>query len=176
MIAIRLIQESQKFFEMHPQDLSISNPFSTFSKGAKWLGNQARKLNSTSVEEVNTPINYSFYGYLKYGLSLAVFALFLYIGLTKNVLFLLTAPFAFYLVEVHFLFLFPSLLHEKCFSLFKSIQLVYSVGFLTCYLNTLIIAAWMIIGLFNTKNPLKNWLEGCLAVLIWYNEKTRNRS
>jgi hypothetical protein len=30
------------------------------------------------------------------------------------------------------------------------------------------IAVFMMVGLFYSKNPLKNWHIGCLFIIIWY--------
>ncbi|TVT42597.1 hypothetical protein FNT36_00420 [Hymenobacter setariae] len=85
------------------------------------------------------------------------------------------AGLAFYVVEVHFLFLFPLLLDRVAHPLRTSIWATYQVGFMRALTWTLAIAAFMLAGLLNRRQPWRNWHIGCLALIHWYHHEVRPR-
>lgn len=142
-----------------------------FTDGAFWMAQYLELLNPH--QEVNLP-NRSFelYGYLKY--SLCIF--FSVILLVKTCFWYLPISIAiFYLVEVHFLFLFPLLIDNTKNPLKKSCEILYQLGVFSTVLLVMRIGIFMLIGLLNYQKPLQNWHIGCLAVIVWYHEEVRNR-
>ncbi|MFD1468639.1 hypothetical protein ACFQ48_10420 [Hymenobacter caeli] len=118
-------------------------------------------------------IRFGRYGSLKYGSSLL--ALLVVAGvLVRLHLFLLLplAGLAFYVVEVHFLFLFPLLLDCVAHPLRASVRATYRVGLLKALAWTLVLAAFMLAGLLS-RRPWHNWHIGCLALIHWYRHEVR---
>ena len=85
------------------------------------------------------------------------------------------AGLAFYVVEVHFLFLFPLLLDGVAHPLRASVRATYRVGFLKALAWTLTLAAFMLAGLLRWRRPWRSWHIGCLALIQWYCHEVRGR-
>ena len=116
------------------------------------------------------------YGSFKYGSSLL--ALVVVAGVLGRLhlwWWLPLAGLAFYVVEVHFLFLFPLLLDGVAHPLRASIRATYRVGLLKALAWTLMIAAFMLVGLLRFRQPWRNWHVGCLALIQWYCHEVRAR-
>ena len=142
----------------------------SFRAGARWMAGQLSVLRQLPPDSHwHEGQAYNRYGCLKYGLSTAGFglvagALPCWIGLPLAVL-------AFYVLEVHFLFLFPLLIDGVPQPMQASIRMTYRLGLRRAVANTLPIGLYMLAGLGNRPDPLRRWHEGCLAVLIWYEEE-----
>ena len=140
-----------------------------FTAGARWMHQQL-----PPKKAFRTTVSYTLYGLGKYGLSLLAF-----VG--SALLFYRVSPFllplsigVFYLVEVHFLFLFPLLLDGVEQPLLKSVQQTYRIGLLTSVATVIPIGFYMLAGLCHFKQPLLNWHIGCGAILIWYQHEVRD--
>lgn len=145
-----------------------------FHFGCRWM---YKKLNETTLtdQQFNYSINYGAYGILKYSLASLAFFVSLW-QLSKISLFITPLSIIlFYLIEIHFLFLFPLLLDRVKNPLWVSIRQTYKTGILTALLTTIPIGFFMLSGVFNIKNPLRNWYIGCFAIIIWYQNEVRNR-
>jgi hypothetical protein len=140
-----------------------------FASGTRWLGNQ---MDSTDIQP--GVIKYNLYGLIKYGLSAGAALTFLYYS-GWNLLLLPISFVIFYLVEVHFLFLFPLLLDGNKHPLRNSVKAVYKVGLWKALSMTVSIAVYMLSGLLQRRERLHNWYTGCLAILIWYKHDVRDR-
>lgn len=144
--------------------------FNPFKYGGEWMTLQQKTLFQDTLQSDNNQ-EFTSYGILKYGLSvcLAVFCCIIFsVSTTYSILiFIIT----FYLVEVHFLFLFPLLINGNKNPVQAGIRLVYTIGFWRCFITTLGIAKYMISGLTNSNSRFLNWHIGCLAILIWYHEE-----
>lgn len=162
-----LILRSKAHFRQYPTNReSTLTPF-IFTEGAKWMTSRLNELDGKK-RSFRPGVPYELYGYLKYLFCLIFF---LFSGLffwTKAIYLCPLAILIFYFFEVHLLFLFPLLIDGVENPLAKGIQMAYKVGVLTAMKNILPIGVYMVVGLLNWRNPLQNWYEGCLAVLIWY--------
>ncbi|RYY95773.1 MAG: hypothetical protein EOO11_15115 [Chitinophagaceae bacterium] len=170
-----LLQLAGHSFDHRP--LSVGRPFSPqlFDRGARWMQQQLQALDPATPPGFDAAIPFTAWGLLKYGCCLAG------AGAAAYGLYLLhpaltpLAVLVFYYCEVHFLFLFPRLLDGRPHPLRASIRSTYKVGPLRALFTVLPIAAYMLIGLFRLRHPLRHWHIGCLAILIWYQDEVRNR-
>ena len=168
-----LIHTSSQTFDSSPDQTDDLSFFKVFEYGARWMYYQ---LNDTSTfAEFDDRQNFTFYGVIKYMVSLFVFVLF-------SVLFYVIHPFllplsilVFYFVEVHFLFLFPLVLDHEEAPFLKSLKATYKVGVLNATWTVLQIGLFMLWGFLNFKKPLRNWYIGCLAIIVWYKHEVRGR-
>lgn len=144
-----------------------------FTPGAHWMHQQLTRLRpGAALPPFNARLGFERYGWLKYGLCL------LAAGLVAAPLLLLghwwllpLAALAFYLTEIHLLFLFPLLLDGHPHPLRQSAALLHRrVGVVPALLTVLPIAAHMLLGLLRRRRPLLGWYAGCLAVLYWYED------
>jgi len=143
-----------------------------FQQGAVWMAHQLGK----EIPETSrvTPW-YNWMGVLKYGLCL-VGAMVLFFGLGIYNLWSYGLTFIlFYIIEVHFLFLFPLLIDQVSNPFIQSLRATYRVGLINCLVNVIPIAMWMLVGLLNRKQPYHHWYMGCMAIIIWYEESVRDR-
>ena len=180
-----LLAQSQAVFDENPLYIKSSFFTNIFGVGAKWM---FEKLNEKRHEKLyenttETPpllnlfdpnINYFAYGCLKYGLSFAAFFVAILVFYTINFCLLPLAIPAFYIVEVHFLFLFPLLIDKVENPIFTSIKTTYKIGLYRTLTTVMPIGFYMVFGLLNHKNPYKNWYIGCLSIIIWYKNEIRN--
>lgn len=168
-----LSQSARQFAE---QPAQVRRPFSRhiFGTGARWMFGQLPPAGPALASEFSEQTNFTFYGSLKYGGSLLA-ALLVAGALVKLRWWPLLplAGLAFYLVEVHLLFLFPLLLDRVAHPLCRSVQATYRVGLLRALGWTLVIAAYMLTGLLAWRQPWRRWHVGCLAVTRWYHEEIR---
>lgn len=146
-----------------------------FENGAFWMQRQMRNWLGTSAITSDLSAAFTVAGIIKYGLSLSAFSVSLFFLFPKSFLFLPAAILIFYIVEVHFLFLFPLMIDRVEKPFYSSVKATYKVGFFRCLFSTIVIAAYMIVGFFRFKDPLRNWYVGCMAILIWYKNEIRNR-
>jgi len=146
-----------------------------FGKGAKWMFEKLNGDHITAAKQFNGSINYSAYGFLKYGISLFVMLGSALLLAKFNVLLVPLSVVFFYIAEVHFLFLFPVLMDDLDNPILTSIKKTYSAGFLTALFTVIPIGIFMMWGLLNFKDPFRNWYVGCLAIVIWYKDEVRNR-
>jgi len=151
------------------------NPGTLFSSGAHWMHRQLAALHPTTTPPFNPNTQYTAYGLLKYGACLTALITTLTAFPTCGPIIIPLSILAFYLVEIHFLFLFPILIDQTPNPVLSSIRATYKIGIARCLLTVIPIAAYMLIGLLNKKHRLHNWYIGCLAIIIWYNHETRTR-
>ncbi len=113
-------------------------------------------------------------GLIKYGsaLTAGLLTLLLFAKIGPAVAFLVV--FAFYLVEVHLLFLFPLLAEGHVKPYRTAVRLCWRVGIFHCITNVIPIAVRMLAGLTNSHDPFRGWHEGCLAIVIWYLKVSKN--
>ncbi|GAB3834755.1 hypothetical protein GCM10028821_29780 [Hymenobacter jeollabukensis] len=134
---------------------------------------QLRRLRpSGCLPPFDVYIRYDRYGWLKYGLCLLAAALVAAPLLAAgHGAWLPLAGLAFYLAEIHLLFVFPLLLDGHPRPLRRSAALLHRrVGVGPALLTVLPIAAHMLLGLLRPRRPLLHWYAGCLAVLYWYED------
>lgn len=146
-----------------------------FSQGAQWMHYQLYELHPTTTPAFSPNTQYTAYGLLKYGACLTAFIPTLAAFPTSGPIIIPLSILAFYLVEIHFLFLFPLLIDQTPHPILASIRATYKIGIARCLLTVIPVAAYMLIGLLNKKHRLDNWYIGCLAILIWYNHEIRTR-
>ena len=177
MTVCSLLRQSARQFAERPAQ--VRRPLSPhiFTTGAHWM---FARLPPQSARPggFDETISFGWYGSLKYGSSLLVLlvAAGVLARLHLPLLHLLPlAGLAFYVVEIHFLFLFPLLLDRVAHPLRTSIRATYRVGLLKALAWTLTIAAFMLAGLLNRRRPWRNWHIGCLALIHWYHHEVRAR-
>lgn len=142
-----------------------------FKSGGEWMQAELGRLAVTAFTEVS-PTDYSRAGLFKYGLASLTSVLVILLGPSQIWLKIPVAVSVFYVVEAHFLFLFPLLAsnHPKPYR--TSVKLTYRIGLFRCVVNILPIAIFMLAGLIRGEAPLRNWYIGCRAILIWYLDET----
>ncbi len=177
MTVCRLLLQSAQQLAKQPAQVLRPLSLRIFTTGARWMFLHLPRQPKQPIRFDET-INFGWYGSLKYGSSLL--AMLVAAGvLTRLCLPLLLvlplAGLAFYVVEIHFLFLFPLLLDGVTQPLRASIRATYRVGLLKALGRTLAIAAFMLAGLLNRQHPWRNWHIGCLALVHWYRHEIRNR-
>ena len=170
-----LISQSKRNLEINPPIISEVVSLNIFQRGAKWM---FYKLNENKIGkemQFNTSINFFAYGFLKYGISLFVFLLSVVLFFKVTVFLIPLSIIIFYLAEVHFLFLFPILIDNIENPIWTSIKQTYKTGLITTLITVIPIGFYMVFGLFNFKDPFRNWYVGCLSIIIWYQNEIRNR-
>lgn len=169
----RLIAQSRANLE---QDPAIHGTLSlnVFDSGAHWMFEKLNE-NGNSKLRFNSRTNYSAYGILKYSVSLLAFVVSAYLLMKISWLLIPLSVVIFYIAEVHFLFLFPVLLDNAERPLLTSMRETYRTGIFTAVFTVIPIGFFMLLGLLNFRDPLRNWYVGCLAVIIWYRDEVRNR-
>jgi hypothetical protein len=173
MKSAALIRQSAAFFDLHPELTNATASFAGFQSGAEWMSEQMRRLRGGRDPAFDDRINYTFYGVLKYTISLAGSIAALILSYRHCLWFLPTAVLVFYFFEIHFLFLFPILIDRAKRPIFTGFRLIYKIGVLKALFTVIPIAGFMLFGLTNRKNPFKNWYMGCLAVVFWYEQERK---
>ncbi len=170
----QLINAARIHLSQYPGCVATTAPGSLFTSGGRWMQQKLCELRGTDAPAAQ-PIAFTAYGILKYGLSLAAFfAAAVALGTVSYWL----APLAvivFYIVEAHFLFLFPLLMDNSPKPVWASIRLTYKVGLARAVVTVMPIGFFMVAGLLNFNNPFRCWHIGCMAVVIWYEDETRDR-
>lgn len=171
MSVAKLIQEAKQVHERHA--LQEGKGWNIFTQGAAWMNAYLNIISKEKRTCAKRP--YEGLGFAKYGtsalISLAVLGLF---SVWSWWVFPL-AVIVFYLVEVHFLFLFPLAIDDKKKLFFQSLQATYLFGYWRAFYFTTRIAAYMLWGLKDLKTPYKKWRIGCLAIVILYQSEIRDR-
>jgi len=167
MKALELLEKSKAHLrEFSKKEKQVQSLF-IFTEGAEWM---LLKMNELDKREsvFDATIPYEKYGYLKYGMSLFFFILSGYFFWLNTPFLLPLSILIFYFFEIHFLFLFPLSLDKEKKPCLTSIQMTYRIGLLKAFLIVIPIGVYMMLGLLNRRDPLRNWYLGCLAILIWY--------
>lgn len=159
---------------MAARPAQVAQPLSVhiFTTGARWMFAHLPPQAGQPVE-FDDSIRFGRYGSLKYGSSLlALVAVASGLARLHLLPWLPLAGLAFYVVEVHFLFLFPLLLDRVAHPLRASLRATYRVGLFKALAWTLTLAAFMLAGLLR-RRPWRNWHVGCLALIRWYHHEVR---
>ena len=143
-----------------------------FSFGAQWMYDRLHELQPNNMHPFDPRINYNLYGGMKYAICLAGLSMIL---LTHRVVAIPAGVVVFYLLEVHFLFLFPLLIDSESRPLLASLRATHKIGVGKCLAMVLPIAGFMLIGFLRKTDRLRNWYVGCLAIVIWYDHEVRAR-
>jgi hypothetical protein len=163
----KLLAESREHLRRFPSAEKQTISPLIFTNGAEWMLDRMNELDGRK-RVFDSSIHYEKYGYFKYGICLIASLLIGFILGCKVILLLPLSILAFYILEIHFLFLFPLLIDKVENPILKSIQMTYEVGLFQTLITVIPIGFFMIVGLFYLQNPLRNWYLGCLSVLIWY--------
>ena len=170
-----LITASREHLAKYPGHAPVSGPMTMFPGGARWMYDRLNELDGSDVRPFDPKINYSLYGYLKYGICLTGLSLACYWSFKFSMLLIPLSILLFYLLEIHFLFLFPLLIDRARWPVLNGIREVFRIGVIPCLLTVIPISIFMMTGLFRRKNSFRNWYIGCLSILIWYKNEVRNR-
>jgi hypothetical protein len=148
-----------------------------FSTGGTWMFHWMQMLQFDEKRTLQHAINFAFYGLFKYAISGAVFLIALFFLWPLGWMYASLPIVCFYIVEVQLMFLFPLLIDQSPAPLKESMAMTRKIGTINAVWVILPIGVFMLLGLFNWKNPLKHWYLGCLAVVIWYilERKARNK-
>lgn len=167
----RLIHLSQVQLQQKTDEVKNLNPNNVFRLGANWM----HKMLGKDPDDFNDRTPYGLYGLLKYGISTILLGGSAFYLFQLNPLLTPLSLLFFFLGEVHFLFLFPLLIEKAEQPIRQSISLTYRMGLIRTTWTLILIATYMMVGLFNLKRPLKNWYVGCMAIINWYkNEVNTN--
>ncbi|QHT66208.1 hypothetical protein GXP67_05765 [Rhodocytophaga rosea] len=170
-----LLLRSKSYLDKNPHYVANRYSLGVFWWGAKWMFDRLDELDKKKGHSFDSSVNFTAYGIFKYILcagTLLLSAIFLF-GVSPFLL-----PFsiiAFYIVEVHFLFLFPLLIDKVKYPLLISIKQTYRIGLFKAIFTIMPIGFFMVVGLFHWRKPLLNWHIGCLSVLLWYQDEVRAR-
>lgn len=146
----------------------LAGPGPVFEAGAAWMGAQLTCLRAQPLPAPGRSHRFTYYGWLKYGLSLLGLGL-AALGLAQCSIWLVpVAALGFYVVEIQFLFLFPLLLDAQPRPLRASCRLTARIGYGRCLLGVVPVAAYMLAGLARPRRARLHWHVGCLAILFWY--------
>ena len=160
-----LLARSRAEFSLEPMYASCVPQRGVFAAGAAWMAYYMRR-----DPQVIPAIPFGWYGALKYGLSLLAFTLSAALLFQLHpALALLSVP-VFYVIEIHFLFLFPMLIDGAEAPLRRCLLQPYRLGLFHTLFTVMPIAFYMLAGLAKLRRPLYNWHIGCLAILIWYRD------
>jgi len=170
-----LLRTGKTHLEKFPDNAAVPGPLHIFPSGARWMFDRLNELDGKKEQAFNTTVNYNFYGCLKYGVCLTGFGLSICCCLHYNYWCIPMSILLFYVLEVHFLFLFPLLIDNSQRPMLTGIQKTYQLGLFKCLFTVVPIAIFMLLGLLRKKDPFRNWHIGCLAILIWYKNEVRNR-
>jgi len=171
----RLIAESKMRYEQQPHKVQPGFSVNIFYLGAKWMFFHLNDYRTEDFMANYRSTNFAAFGILKYGICLAFSVLSFLWFLNVSIFWTPLSIILFYIIEVHFLFLFPLLLDKVKNPLLASIKQTYRIGYLEVLITTILIGLFMIRGLFNLRDPLRNWHIGCLSIIIWYQDEVRNR-
>ena len=171
----QLIKASRTHLEKYPGYGPSSNPLTLFPTGARWMYDRLIELDGNTIPPFDPKINYTLYGYLKYAICLSGSLAALWWFSTYSPLLLPLSVIIFYILEIHFLFLFPLLLDHSKRPILRGARATFNIGLLKCLSIVIPISMFMLIGLFRKGDSVRNWYIGCLAILIWYNHEVRNR-
>lgn len=169
-----LLTQAKEFLNHSMENNDRLEDVNVIDFGSKWMFDRMNEIIPNPSRKYDQNINYFGYGLLKYGLSISITILFLIYFYYINVFLLPLIKIVFYTIEVHFLFLFPILLDGKRNPIITSLRYTYRFGIIQLIANVIPIAIYMIFGLIHFKNPFRNWLIGCVAILIWYKDATRD--
>ncbi|UOE34617.1 hypothetical protein MTP16_02940 [Hymenobacter monticola] len=170
-----LIAQAARQFNRQPHQMQQVFSHRIFATGARWMFEQLPENGPKTNSGFDAATRFGLYGGLKYGLSLLAFAGALWALGKVSLLLTPLAVLVFYLVEVHFLFLFPLLLDRARNPLRTSIRETHRIGLARALIWVLAIGVFMLSGLLNRRQPLRRWHIGCLSVLLWYQHEVRNR-
>jgi hypothetical protein len=174
MNAGQLLRLAQAEMARNPAVLPVQDlQKGIFSTGGEWMFYRMQMLQFDEKRTVQQLPNFAFYGLFKYALSGAAFLIALWFLWPLGWQYTPLSIICFYLVEVQWMFLFPLLIDQSPAPLRESIAMTRKIGTINAVLVILPIGVFMLLGLFHWKKPLKHWYWGCLAVVIWYNERRR---
>ena len=170
-----LIAASRQHLAKYPGHAPVSGPMTMFQEGARWMHDRLNELDGSESRPFDPEVNYTFYGYLKYGICLTGFSLACWWSVQHDPFLLPFSILVFYLLEIHFLFLFPLLIDGARQPVLRGIREVSRIGVINCLQTVIPLAVFMMTGLFRRKDNFHNWYIGCLSILIWYKNEVRNR-
>jgi hypothetical protein len=169
-----LLSQSKAMLKHNPEFIS-GLPFGDiFYAGAKWMHNWMNEMDDRKTV-FNYAAGFGAYGLFKYSCCVAAMTIAALLLYKVNVLLTPLSIIVFYFFEVQLLFLFPLLIDNVKNPLWVSMQQTYQIGIFKAIINVIPISIYMVIGLFNTKAPFRNWHTGSLAIVIWYQYEIRNR-
>ena len=163
-----LLQQSRLAYEKQPNQVEKVANRQLFAEGGHWMAQKMNDLFPQKATSIDHSIPFNGYGFFKYGLCLSAFLMSFCFFAHYNVALIPLSVLVFYFLEIHFVFLFPLLIDKVPTPLWASIKTTYKIGIFKTLVYVLRIAVFMMVGLFYSKNPLKNWHIGCLFIIIWY--------
>jgi hypothetical protein len=166
----QLIKISKEIFDGDEEEISAN----VFNDGARWMCRQLNRTGDIKVE-FNDSVSYTAYGIIKYSISVGCFIASAFIFSKISIWLVPLSLLVFYVVEVHFLFLFPLLIDGVPQPLQMSVRHTYRMGAGKLAFTVFCIGMYMLAGLLNFSKPLRNWHIGCLAIIIWYQHEVRSR-
>ena len=171
--AADLIGRSQRLFDTDPrspQVLRLAGSLKVFDHGAAWMWTQLQILRGKPADMAI--VNFQRLGAAKYALCMwAMATCVCAYACWSQPLFLIMAPFSFYLAESQMVFLFPVALDHSSRPFHDSALLTREAGgALYVTLVVIPIALSMLLGGFVGRGFARSWYVGCMAILIWYEE------
>lgn len=160
-----LITRSRK--ELEACELDYSRAVG-FAQGGQWMA-------GVLGHDAYDGDRYLRWGILKYSLACMSFPVSALVWGFPNVPFVVSSVLLFYLIEVHFLFLFPLMADGSKHLLVSSLRATYRVGVFRAVGTVIPLALHMLSGLLNFKQPLYNWYVCCMSIIIWYRDEVRAR-
>lgn len=175
MLVKELISQSGVYMAGEPSGIERPCSFDVFQQGGEWMRAWLDRWNKNGPAANRAVIDFNAYGFIKYLLCLGAMGISAY-GLYHLRPYLLPlCIIVFYVVEVHFLFLFPLLIDGVKHPLWQSLRITHRIGLFRVLAKVIPIACFMLVGLLQVSDPFRNWHKGCLAILIWYQQDVRDR-
>jgi hypothetical protein len=168
-----LLEKAKELYVSHPYEKSALKSGTVFFHGAFWMAGLMADLRSDPVEFPSSR-PYGWYGIFKYALAVFFTLLFLLIAFYFKTYYLFPISILiFYLAEAQFIFLFPILIDNSSSPLVDSLRMTHRAGGTLSVLRILLsIALYMVSGGLTKNNFMKNWIIGCIMMVVWY-EKVR---
>lgn len=175
MLVKELIKQTEVYMTGAPSKIGRPCSLDVFQQGGEWMRVWLDRWDKNRPDANRAAIDFNTYGFIKYLLCIGAMGISAY-GLYYFHPYLLPlCILVFYVVEVHFLFLFPLLIDGVEHPLWQSILITHRIGLFRVLAKVIPIACFMLAGLLKLSDPLRNWHKGCLAILIWYQQDVRNR-
>lgn len=175
MLMKDLIGQSALYMVDDTRRLEKPLSLSVFRQGGEWMRVWLEAWDQENNRSLERAINFTGYGLLKYLICIGALLASAYGFYEIDPWLLPFSLIAFYIVEVHFLFLFPLLIDGVKHPVWQSIVITHRIGLFRVLAKVIPIGLFMMLGLLHVSDPFRNWYKGCLAVLIWYQQDVRNR-
>ncbi|MCA9322363.1 MAG: metallophosphoesterase, partial [Planctomycetes bacterium] len=171
-----LLARADEFLTAHPDLVASGKACRGLGSGGRWMAAVLGRLRNEDVRG-NSSAHYGRAGWRKYAPCLLVAAIVAAVGVARlGWLVIVPAAVTFYAMEAQTVFLFPLLAdHGRRGQRALRALNHRAGGTLTIMTVVLPLAAKMTLGGLADGRFRRSWLQGCVAVVIWYEDLLRTR-